>query len=117
MRWYLVMIPFFALFLYSGFKWEVYQSQIDDIDQLGSNSLYSSVNISRLRNYDTNVLTKEFKLQLVKFMSLEMNYPLDYKIGYKIVNKTPLAIALKLETNNNGIKSAIQKIYILDSSS
>lgn len=115
MRWYLIMIPFLSLFLYSGFKLELYQEKLDDIEPVVINSLYSATNIDALRYYQSNIVDEEkLKLQLVKFIALESSISTDTTLKYKITSYNPLTIDVAIATSALDSDIEVRRSFILD---
>ncbi len=114
MRWYFVMIPFLSVFLFAGFKWQVYNTKIYSIDAAGENTLYKISDISKLRNYDGDIYDEDFINQIIKYVALDEKNHFDTKISYRITNQNPLAIDIKIETDVLGSVISITKSFILD---
>lgn len=114
MRWYLVMLPFLSLFLFTGFKWQVYMQQIDTIDEISIHSIYSSIDMNKMINYDPENMLNDIKEQLVKYSVIELNYNIDYQISYKIIQYNPLILKVKLRSYTSNSTPEIEKMYILD---
>ena len=109
------MIPFLVVFFYSGFKWQVYEQQINLIDNIVKDSLYSATDLNKLRNYDNDFLDQELILYLIKYLAIDTKYNLDYELGLTITNKKPLAITVSISSIINNSSPSIQKTYIMDS--
>ena len=116
MRWYLITIPFITIFLFSGFKLDVYYEQNDNIDLIVENSLYETVNINQLRTMDEGLIKKEeFENNLIKYLTMQPNYSLDYDISYKVVSTNPIIVDVLLETKVYDSNIGISRTFILDS--
>ena len=93
MRWYLITIPFITIFLFSGFKLDVYHEQKDNIDLIVENALYETLNLNKLRTMDQDLLDEEsFQNNLIKYLTMQSNYSLDYDISYKIESTNPIIV-------------------------
>jgi len=116
MRWYLITIPFITIFLFTGFKLDVYHEQKNNIDYIVENSLYEAVNINRLRTFDDNIITEnDLERELIKYLGVQPNYSLDYEISYKIVKQDPLIVDVFLTSKVYDTQPTISKTFILDS--
>ena len=114
MKLYIILIPFMAVFLFTGFQWKVYHNQINQLDQVAINSLYSSVDIDKLRNYNIEVDTEMLMVNVVKFLTLETDYLFDYQLGINITNQDPVVSTISLTTILDDIEMQINKSYGVD---
>lgn len=115
MRWYIIMMPFITIFLFCGFKWQIYQQQISNSDYIGLNSVYSSINVNKLRTYQADILTDELIYQLVKYIAVETEYKSDYTIGLSVLNQKIPALAISIKTDALDSNMEIQRAFIMES--
>ena len=115
MKMYLIMLPFLALFLYSGFRWHAYSEQLNSIDTFSENALYASVDINKLRSLDTDITTKNIGDNILKYMTLQMPRDIDGTIGYEIASTEPMVVKVEVSTMFDDSDTALRKTYILDS--
>ncbi len=108
-------IPFIGVFLFCGFKLQVYNQQIGNVDNFMKNAIYSSVDTSKLRNYEVEILEEDFELQLLKYFSLENGNELNNEIQYEVDQSTSLFIKSLLSTEIFEEDVGIIKSFILDS--
>ena len=116
MRWYLITIPFITIFLFIGFKLDVYHDQGNTINYTSENALYDATNINKLRTFEDNIIDQEdLIINLIKYITVQPNYSLDYNISYQIISQTPLIIDIIIETTHKGETMTISKTFIMDS--
>ncbi len=109
------MLPFYALFLFVGFRWNVYFSQFNDLDSFAQNAIYTSFDVDSLREYQSMVDPEELFYQLIKFSSLENNYLIDYQIGVNILLESPLVVEVMIKSTFEEDIYEMSKVFILES--
>lgn len=115
MKWYLILIPFISIFLYTGYKWQVYNQQISSMDNIAINSLYSSTNIAKIRNYDAEMEVEQFVLDYIRYFVFESGDDYDSNINIKIQNTNPPAITISITNYLGNVTPTTTKTYVLDS--
>ena len=90
------MIPFIGIFIFSGFKWQIYNDQFEAVDNYTENALYSNVKIDSLRKYKENIFDENLPLQLLKYFVVENENKLQSTISFE---KSDLN-AFKIKTKN-----------------
>ncbi len=108
-------IPFIGVFLFCGFKLQVYNQQIGNMDNFMKNAIYTSIDKSKLRNYEFEILEDDFELQLLKYFALENENGLDNVLQYEVDQSNPLFIKSLLSTNILEEDVGVIKSFILDS--
>lgn len=115
MRWYLIMIPFLSLFTYSTYKWEIYNSKIDEMDLIVLNSLYEATDLNKLRIYD-EIPISNLENYLFKNLSLESQVPLNTTLDIYSGDDGKLTLLIKWTSHLKDEDISINKNYILDTS-
>lgn len=116
MKWYLILIPFISVFLYSGYKWQVYNEQISSMDSVAINSLYSETNLATMRNFDFSSVNSDFIYDYIRFFVFENPDDFDSTIKITLQETNPLAINVTVTSNLGDTNPTTTKTYVLESS-
>lgn len=115
MKWYIILIPFISVFLYTGYKWQVYNEQISSMDSVAMNSLYASTNLAKIRNYDPNVVDEEFLYDYLRYYTFETSDDFNSNINIKLQETNPPALTISITNELGEATPTTTKTYILDS--
>lgn len=115
MKWYLILIPFISIFLYTGYKWQVYNEQISSMDNIAINSLYASTNIAKVRNYEPLVIDQTFLYDYIRYFVYETPNDFNSNINIKVQQTNPIAITISITNELNDSSPTTTKTYVLDS--
>lgn len=116
MRWYLILIPFISLFLYTGYKWQVYNEQISSMDSVAINSLYAETNLATIRNFDFSSVSEEFFYDYIRFFVFENPDDFASTINITLQETNPLAINVTVSSDLGDTNPTTEKTYVLESS-
>lgn len=115
MRWFVIMLPFIAIFVFFGIRWSIYSEQMNVTRSYIENSSYTSVNYDNLREYNVDVFDKDLIYQALKYISVSNKYNEDFNIKLSIVNEYPPVIKVEFTQYLNGKEvSTINRYLTVD---